>query len=224
MDAASPGGAPPLAKGRGQWHDPGSAGWSEEDRVTTSGNTAAAKPKTFGRLPFPLQEGEQVLQVYRRHWLYLWPRLFPDTLIAAVPVVAIAVLLSKAGALDSTGAKVFWIAAAAYLVYWAVRMLLTYYRYHNDIWTITNQRVVDSFRTSPFNLKISTADLINVQDMTVERNGLLRTALDYGDIVCQTSAELQEFRLAGIHHPQQVQLLVDKERDRERARAYRGQT
>jgi hypothetical protein len=113
---------------------------------------------------------------------------------------------------------VFWIVALVYLLYWAVRMFLGWYRYNNDIWVITNQRVVDSTKTTPVSLKISTADLVNVQDMTVERSGIFRTMFNYGDIVCQTAADIQEFRMTSIPHPQEVQLLVDKERDRERMR------
>ncbi|MEX0750946.1 MAG: PH domain-containing protein, partial [Dehalococcoidia bacterium] len=66
---------------------------------------------------------------------------------------------------------------------------------------------------------LSTADLVNVQDMTVERSGLLQTTLNYGDIICQTaSTSAGDFVLSGIPRPQEVQLLVDKERDRERTR------
>lgn len=170
------------------------------------------------RLPFPLQDDETVLKLCRRHWLYLWPRTVFMTLLALAPVIVVAVLLSKADALDGTIGKVFWIAAAVYLLYWAVRILLGWYRYHNDIWVVTNQRIIDSTKTTPFNLKISTADLVNIQDMSVERDGIVRTLFDYGDILCQTAAEMQEFRLAGIPHPREVQALVDRERDRERLR------
>ena len=115
-------------------------------------------------------------------------------------------------------AKVFWIAALVYLVYWALRIFFNWYRYNNDIWVITNQRIIDSTKTSPVTLKLSTADLVNVQDITVERDGIFRTLFNYGDVICQTAAELQEFRLIGIPHPEDVQLMVDKERDRERLR------
>jgi hypothetical protein len=54
--------------------------------------------------------------------------------------------------------------------------------------------------------------------MTVLREGIFRTLFNYGDIVCQTAADIQEFRLVAIPRPQDVQLLVDKERDRERTR------
>ena len=177
--------------------------------------TPAPRPP---RLPFPLQDGEIVLKLCRRHWLYLWPRMGFMAVLALTPVVVVAVLLSKADALDGTIGKVFWIAAAVYFAYWAVRILLGWYRYHNDIWVVTNQRIIDSTKTTPFNLKISTADLVNIQDMSVERDGIVRTVFDYGDIVCQTAAENQGFRLPGIPDPREVQVLIDRERDRERLR------
>jgi hypothetical protein len=101
-----------------------------------------------------------------------------------------------------------------------VRIFLNWYRYRHDLWVITNQRIVDSLKNHPFHHRLSTADLVNVQDMTVQRSGILQTTLNYGDILCQTAggAGTGEFRLSGIPDPQQVQLLVDKERDRERTR------
>jgi hypothetical protein len=179
---------------------------------------ATAAARKDGALHFPLQDSEQVLEIQRKHWIYLWPRIALMALAAIVPVIVLAVIVSKTSGLGGTAGKVFWVVALVYLVYWAVRIFLNWYKYNNDIWVITNQRLVDSTKTNPFSLKISTADLVNVQDMTVERSGIFRTMFDYGDIVCQTAADVQEFRLAGIPHPQEVQLLVDKERDRERMR------
>ena len=169
------------------------------------------------RLPFPLQEGERVIELCRRHWWHLWPKTVIWLLFALLPVIAAVWLLSALDVLDDLGIF-FWAVVAVWLLYWAVRLLLNWYRYHNDIWVITNQRIIDSTKRHPFDLRISTADLVNIQDMSVERSGILRTILDYGDILCQTAAEMQAFRLAGIPDPRAVQALVDKERDRERLR------
>ncbi len=187
--------------------------------MTTQTTAPAPKPHRDSALHFPLQDNEQVLLICRRHWIYLWPRIALMTLFAIVPPIAAGIVLRRGGWLDGTAAKVFWIASVVYLIYWGVRIFLDWYRYHNDIWVITNQRLIDSNKTNPFNLKMSTADLVNIQDMTVERDGIFRTMLDYGDIVCQTAADVQEFRLTGIPDPRDVQLLVDKERDRERMRS-----
>ena len=84
---------------------------------------------------------------------------------------------------------------------------------------ITNQRLIDSYKRIRFSLRVSTADLVNVQDMTVARNGLLahdprlrRHRLPDG------GSRGRSFRLAGIPNPREVQALVDRERDRERMR------
>jgi len=169
-------------------------------------------------LPFPLQASEQVLQVCRRHWVYLWPNIAVHLVVMLVPPLVLGFGLSEAGGYEGVAANVFWIVAALWFVYWAVRIFLIWYRYHHDIWVISNQRLIDVFKPHPFSLKLSTADLVNVQDMTVDRHGILRTLLDYGDIVCQTAAENQDFLLPGIPHPREVQALVDRERDRERLR------
>jgi hypothetical protein len=167
--------------------------------------------------PFPIQEGEALIQVCRRHWIYLWPSIAFQALLAIVPLIAAAILIS---ALDLNGiaAAVPWIVVAGHAVYRVLAAFLLWYRYHHDIWVITNQRIIDSYKKHPFNIRISTTDLVNVQDMSVERSGMLRTMLNYGDIVCQTASEVQAFRLAGIPDPLAVQALVDKERDRERLR------
>ncbi len=178
----------------------------------------APRPRKDGALHFPLQDNEPVLMICRKHWIYLWPRTVIFALFAIVPVVVGAVAMSKWWGLGGTAGKTSWIVALVYVLYWAIRGFLNWYRYHNDIWVVTNQRIVDSTKSNPFSLKISTADLVNVLDMTVERNGVFRTLFNYGDVICQTAADIQEFRLAGIPNPQEVQLLVDRERDRERMR------
>jgi hypothetical protein len=187
----------------------------------TASPAPAQTPHKDGALHFPLQQDERVIMICRRHWIYLWPRTLWYALLALVPVIGVAFAMSKTAGLGGTAGRVFWIAAAVYLLYWVLRAFLNWYRYNNDIWVITNQRIVDSTKTTPFTLKTSTADLVNVQDMTVERDGVFRTMFNYGDVVCQTAADIQEFRMTGIPRPQDLQLLVDKERDRERVR-YRG--
>ena len=156
--------------------------------------------------------------ICRRHWIYFWPRLVLLFIVGLAPPIVLGILLSESGGYHGVGEKIFWLAAALYMLYWAARAFLAWYRYRHDIWVITNQRIVDSFKRHPFSLRIATSDLVNIQDMSVERNGVLATLLNFGDIVCQTAAEQQDFRLVGIPEPREVQALVDKERDRERLR------
>lgn len=174
----------------------------------------AAPPERF---PFPLQPGEKILQVCRRHWWHLWPRSILWTTFAVVPAIALVLVLGTAGIFDDLGIFI-WIVLAVWFGFWALRLFLNWYRYHNDIWVVTDQRIVDSFKPTPFRLRIATADLVNVQDMSIEKSGVIPSVLNFGDVVCQTAATGQQFRIAGVPQPEAVQVLVDKERDRERAR------
>jgi hypothetical protein len=168
------------------------------------------------RVPFPLQQDERVIALIRRHWWFLWPHTAVLALIALVPPIVAGVLMARTDTYDGVAATIFWIASAVWLLYWGVRLYLNWYRYHHDIWVITNQRIVDSLKRHPLSHRMSTADLVNVQDMSIERHGLLPTLLNFGDIVCETASEGGEFVLSGIPRPQEVQLVVDRERDRER--------
>jgi hypothetical protein len=172
-----------------------------------------------GKLPFPLQQSEEVLTVSRRHWMYLWPRTILWTVLALAPPIVLAWLLFSVGDVSGTPATIFWGIAAVYVLVWAARIFLNWYQYNNDMWVVTNQRIVDVIKPTPIGLRISSADLVNIQDMTVERKGILATALNYGDVHCQTAADNRDFIMGGVPQPQELQLLIDRERDRERMRS-----
>jgi hypothetical protein len=170
------------------------------------------------RLPFPLQGGERILELCRRHWFFLWPKTLILLLVAVVPVVLAIWLLSLIDVFDDLGIF-FWIPAGLWLAYWAVRTFFNWYAYHNDIWVVTNQRIIDSFKPHPFNKRVSTADLVNIQDMSIHKSGIFASLMNFGDVICQTAGVGAEtFRITGIPRPESVQLLIDRERDRERLR------
>ena len=174
------------------------------------------------KLPFPLQQSENVLVVCRRHWIFLWPRVIFEALIAIVPVVALFIVLRWADALDGAAPKIAGVISLVWLAIWGVRIFFIWYRYNNDLWTITDQRLVDSTRSNPFNLRMAAADLVNIVDTEVVRSGILPTLLNYGNIRVETAGERDDIFLPGVPRPAEVHALIDKERDRERRAVYHG--
>lgn len=178
---------------------------------------APSPPARLVRLPFPMQEGERVIALFRRHWWFLWPRSILLLLIAVVPVAVLAWLFNAIGVLDDMGVW-FWLVAAVWLLIGAIRLFLNWYRYHHDIWVVTNQRIVDCYKAHPLNVRISTADLVNIQDMGIVKSGITPTLLNYGTVVLETAGtDTVAFLISGVPRPESVQLLIDRERDRERA-------
>lgn len=172
---------------------------------------APAAPKAKYKSPVALQPEEVVLEILRRHWIHLLKRLgFP--LLALIGGGILGWLVGFAS--GSLGTIVF-LAVAVYAIGWA---LLNYYKYHHDVWMITNQRLVDSTRPSPIHHIVSSADLINVEDIHIDKKGIFQTLLDYGDVVCQTAGVKANFTLYGISNPTEVLSLVDLSRDEARKR------
>jgi Bacterial PH domain len=161
--------------------------------------------------PIELQPGEQQVLLCRRHWIALYPLLILDALIAFVPVGLVLWAASRTEGETATQiatvVSVVWVAAIG------VRAYFHWYRYYHDVWLITNQRLIDSLRRHWFHRAVSSADLVDIQDVAMAREGLLQTALDFGDLNVQTASEQQRFVLAKIPDPAAVLTILDRARD-----------
>lgn len=165
------------------------------------------------KLPFALQSGESVILFTRRHWLYLWSKLVTGFVAAIVPVAILTVIVAMTAGLGSLAGRLVLALDALYLLYWIIRGYFTWYSYQHDIWVVTNQRVVDGTRPHWFRSHIASADLTDIEDIAVDRHGVLQTMFDYGEVRCQTAGEMLNFLLAGIPHPSQVLATIDASRD-----------
>jgi hypothetical protein len=165
------------------------------------------------KLPFQLQQSEQVQRLCRRHWMYLYPKLLAVALAGIVPIVVLTLVVEMTAGLDGTARLVVALVDLAWAILWLVRGYFTWYRYQNDIWVVTNQRIVDSVKRHWFHHRMASADLVDIEDIAVVREGLLPTLFNFGDLRCQTAGEVPNFVLSGIPEPAQVLATVDARRD-----------
>jgi len=172
-----------------------------------------AHPYRDLKLPFELQGGEYVIMRARRHPVFVWSRLVGFALLALVPAI---VLLAVVGATAGLGGTAGWITIAVaviWIAFWAVRAYFTWYRYENDIWVVTNQRLIDSNKNHWFHHAMSSADLINVEDLSIEKSGVLATMFNFGNVRCQTSGTQPNFVLSGVPNPSKLLSMIDASRD-----------
>jgi len=174
------------------------------------------------KLPFTLQTDEHLEFVARRHWVYLAVKIGRDIILGLVPAAIFAGIVSATAGWDGTAGKVFVAILVLWLVFWAIKAYFTWYKYQNDVWIVTNQRLVDSLKTNWFNHRMSSADLVNVEDMSIDRSGLFATVFKYGSLICQTAGSRENFVLAGIPNPGDVLSMVDRLRDEARRDLIRG--
>ncbi len=165
------------------------------------------------KVPFELQEGENVLLFCRRHWMYFVPKLVGIVLAGLAPIGVFTWLMSATAGLGGKGGLAALGVDVVWAGYWAVRGYFTWYRYQNDVWVVTNQRVVDSVKNNWIHHRMASADLVDIQDMSVNKSGILPTLFNFGDVLCQTAGEKPNFILAAIPDPAKALELVDASRD-----------
>ena len=178
-------------------------------------------PSPEQKLPFELQGDEHVVLFCRRHWLYFYTKLAGIVLALLLPTAALLWIVHLTAGLGGTVGKIALIIAALWVVFWAIRGYFTWYRYQNDIWVVTNQRIIDSTKYNWIKQRMASADLVDVEDINVVRDGLLPTMFNFGDVRVQTAGEIGNFVLAGIPAPSNVLGVVDSSRDAAR-RQFRG--
>ncbi|MEP7217253.1 MAG: PH domain-containing protein [Anaerolineaceae bacterium] len=176
-------------------------------------NPETAVPSAKQKLPFTLQGDEHLVLFCRRHWLYFYSKLAGVVLALLIPTVAVLWLVQISTGFGGMVGKGTLLVAAAWVVYWAIRGYFTWFRYQNDIWVVTNQRIIDSTKYNWIKQRIASADLVDVEDISVIREGLLATMFNYGDLRVQTAGEIGNFVLAGIPGPSEVLAVVDSSRD-----------
>ncbi|MCE7927153.1 MAG: PH domain-containing protein [Dehalococcoidia bacterium] len=165
------------------------------------------------KLPLELQAGESVLLLGRRHWLYLWSKLVAVALAGILPIVALTVLVAMLAGLDGLAGKVVLALDVLWAGYWLIRGYFTWYRYNRDMWIVTDQRLIDSVKRHWFHHRMASADLVDIEDIAVVREGLLQTLFNFGDVRCQTAGEQPNFVLAGIPAPSNALGVIDAARD-----------
>lgn len=162
------------------------------------------------KLPVELQKEEKVMEIVQRHIVYLVQNLAGVFLGGVVPFI---VLLIIAGQVSGVLQTIVILAAIIWGIGSLIVLYFTWYRYQNDIWIITNQRLIDSTKRHPFHHQVSSADLVNVEDMTIVKSGVLPTMFNYGNLSCQTAGAQGTFVLYGIPNPSGILEVVDSGRD-----------
>ena len=163
-------------------------------------------------LPVALQNDEVVVLRCRRHPVYLVSKLLGCVLAALLPIAAGAWLLTRA----DPSRPLVQIAiglGALWLLVWLVRGYLIWYRHHYDEWIVTNQRLIDAYRRHWFDQRIASADLVNLQNISIQKRGLLAALFNFGDVHCETAGSDEAFVLSAIPKPQETLAVIDATRD-----------
>lgn len=145
------------------------------------------------------RDNEQVIGLWRRNPMTMAKQGF----LALVGTLFVVAAFRWFGAsLASSLALGLWlIVIPAYIG-------ITWYRWWNDLYILTNLRLVDVDQKGLFHRTVSEIPLENIQDVSFETNGIIQTALNYGAVIVQTSSVTTQVELADVTDPQAIQQTV----------------
>lgn len=163
-------------------------------------------------LPVELQRNEQVVGEFQRHPYFLIKQLILITITGVGPVLILIWLAGFIGFLADI--------AQPLAIVWAIGAiiagLIAFYGYENDRWFITNQRLIDVTKRNVFNTTVSSAELVNILDMTIRQRGVIANTFNFGDVECQTAGSGRVFAMRGVENPPAALNMIDSTRHQAR--------
>ncbi len=93
------------------------------------------------------------------------------------------------------------------------------------VYIITDERIIDVDFNSLIFKNISSAKIDKIEDITVSTGGVLKSLVDYGNIIIQTAGEKRELEFENVFHPSKVtkilnELILEEEREQLEGRTH----
>jgi membrane protein YdbS with pleckstrin-like domain len=146
-----------------------------------------------------LKEGEKMIVVARKHWASFILPIFKTFLILIIPFFFSFFLFSSL-----FGVIIFFIWMSFGFAYGLYQWLCWYF----DSFVITNKRIININQKRLFARSVFEANLVHVQDVTYEINGILASIFNYGTVRVQTAAASSSFEIPSVEKPKEVQELI----------------
>lgn len=148
------------------------------------------------------ETGEKVFLLVRRHPFYILMK-FLFSFIAIVIPLYIASLYAPYLITRNLASLTLFVLSIWIMLIW----LLFFYHftmYTLDVWIITDRRIIDSTQHGFFNRTTSELHINRVQDISVNINGVLQTALHFGDVQVQTAGTEERFKFIQVPNPEKI--------------------
>lgn len=162
---------------------------------------------------FELHKDEKVILYIRRHWLFLllYTKSILLLFLAPVILVWIAQYYSFVPDINLLGVSIY--SLTDILIYlWGLFcwMLLAeqFTDYALDFWVVTNKRIIESELIKLFDVKLSTLELQDIEDITVHSEGFWASTIGFGKLEVQTAGATNEFYAENIANPANMQKII----------------
>lgn len=157
-------------------------------------------------------EDEDIKRIWRHHPITL---IGPIARVAAFALVPLLLVIF-------TGLSMFssiWLFALFVVIMAVVATYAAYewVSWYNDVFVLTNYRVIDVQQDGFFSRKFSEASLSTIQDVSHSVEGIFPTIFNFGDVLVQTAGAQAKITMDDVGKPQAQAVFILKEQQRHAA-------
>lgn len=142
------------------------------------------------------RKDEQVILTIRRHWWY-FIKLFFQLIAIALILIASFVFLGFNNISFLVLILAIIIALLLSLYYW--------FLWKNDVYMLTNQRIIDINRNNIFNKEVIEFTLDKIQDVYYQQHGPIPMLVNFGEVVIETAGEQKNVKIELAPNPAYIQ-------------------
>lgn len=135
------------------------------------------------------QKNEIVHCFCRKHWIVLLPHLLG--IFSALAILLLFISINHSYIADLIGGPLYVAATWFFLLgltYYFHYFFIRIFNYYLQILIITNFRIIHLDQTLYFHRNRDSIDLPEIQDIEIQQNGLLKTLLNYGELIITLSS------------------------------------
>lgn len=165
--------------------------WQPDDRVHSRAELRSLASRDSDNL------------VWRKHWVFLLRQTFLPVVAfltsTALIVISLLILSARYRLPLFIGSLFLWVATLVW-AWWRIE------DWGNDLYIVTDSLIID-IEKKPlfFSEERRQATLDMIQNVSLEKQGLLPALLNYGDVVIQTAGPTGAFTFAKVANPTRVQ-------------------
>jgi uncharacterized membrane protein YdbT with pleckstrin-like domain len=156
-----------------------------------------------------LAANEQILIVFRKHWFALFFEFFGLGLLAVTPIALH--IFGRIFLYNQIDSEIMIIFGFFYVLFLSMVWMLGFslwLDYYLDTLVVTNQRVIEIEQRGLFSREISSLNLENIQDVTINTHGIIQTFFKLGDIHVQTSGAQRQVSMHYLAQPEYAKHVI----------------
>ena len=150
-------------------------------------------------------DDEQLVADVRRHWLGRFIIMLTGAVLIIIMlsfVIYLPSLIKDIHVSLTTQLKIFVTLGFVFVATLiAVGTFITLWIYNQSRMLITDQNVIEVRQLGLFSHKVSHLNMINVEDVSVTKKGILQTAFNYGTMTIETAGEEDNFAFPNTPDP-----------------------